>query len=289
MTERSRPQDAKRMGPLGPSNTYSFSTFSIGSSRRACLSASRWRVNSFSLASSFLRAGSHSSCATIFGTFMLLFPSRGGFWVIAVQTPCNSGLSTKLLHQQCGEPGCSWCAGRYQGHRCHANRAHRFAPLRVQSLLARIAFTHLSKCAPEPEPDRDRIHATSRCRRPTGRRGAGVQSLSTTRSTVPLIFREVLVDSDQPPALSSWSLKVEVGVRYREHLDAESDNLLPHFFDVVGPQLQIESPSRSRHHSGRPPGHSSRPYPPPARLPSRREMRCGRLRFESRPCLPTPF
>jgi hypothetical protein len=44
----------------GPSNTYSFSTLTHGSARRPELSASCARVRSFSLASNFFRAASHS-------------------------------------------------------------------------------------------------------------------------------------------------------------------------------------------------------------------------------------
>src|SRR5258708_2795172 len=55
----------------------------------------------------------------------------------------------------------------------------------------------------------------------------------------PLIFAEVLVDSDQPEDLSSWGLKVEVRVLHVKYPDAEGDDFLPHFFDVVGLQLQV--------------------------------------------------
>src|SRR5580692_11897677 len=53
--------------PPGESKTYFFSTFTQGSWRRSAASASRSRVSCFSLASSFLRAASHSSRDTIFG------------------------------------------------------------------------------------------------------------------------------------------------------------------------------------------------------------------------------
>src|SRR4051794_25642516 len=59
----------EQIGPLcfpsGPSKTYCFSTFTIGSLRRAALSASRWRVNSFSRVSKSFRAISHSASGTI--------------------------------------------------------------------------------------------------------------------------------------------------------------------------------------------------------------------------------
>src|SRR5262245_10741794 len=54
------------LGPPGPSKVYSSSTLTIGSLRRSALSASRWRVNSFSLRRSVLRAASHSARDTTF-------------------------------------------------------------------------------------------------------------------------------------------------------------------------------------------------------------------------------
>src|SRR6266851_7889107 len=53
--------------PPGESKTYFFSTLTQGSWRRSAARASRSRVSCFSLASSFLRAASHSSRDTIFG------------------------------------------------------------------------------------------------------------------------------------------------------------------------------------------------------------------------------
>jgi hypothetical protein len=35
-------------------------------------------------------------------------------------------------------------------------------------------------------------------------------------------------------------LKVEVRIRHFKYLDAEANDFLPHFFDVVGLQLQID-------------------------------------------------
>src|ERR1700758_5074920 len=63
-------RSARLSFPLGPSNRYFLSTFSQGISRRSRLSSSRKRVNSFSLAKSFLRAASHSAEGT---TFALAF------------------------------------------------------------------------------------------------------------------------------------------------------------------------------------------------------------------------
>src|SRR5688572_28684937 len=50
--------------PLAPSNVYSFSTASQGSSRRSALSWSRRRLNSFSFARCFFRAATHASWLT---------------------------------------------------------------------------------------------------------------------------------------------------------------------------------------------------------------------------------
>jgi hypothetical protein len=56
----------------------------------------------------------------------------------------------------------------------------------------------------------------------------------------PLIFGEVLVGSHQPKDLPAWSLEVEVRIRHVKYFDAEGDNVLPHFVDVVGLQLQVD-------------------------------------------------
>src|SRR5438132_4032286 len=56
--------------PLGPSNSYFFSTATHGIRRRPAANASRARVNSFSLTRSFCRATSHSFAETTFGLFM---------------------------------------------------------------------------------------------------------------------------------------------------------------------------------------------------------------------------
>jgi hypothetical protein len=57
--------------PFGPSNTYFFSTFSHGNSRRARLSSSRNRVNSFSFFSSSFRAATHSAGDATFACFII--------------------------------------------------------------------------------------------------------------------------------------------------------------------------------------------------------------------------
>src|SRR6185437_9166332 len=41
------------------------------------------------------------------------------------------------------------------------------------------------------------------------------------KSGIPLIFREVFAHADQTEHLASWSLEVQMRVRYVEHLDAE--------------------------------------------------------------------
>src|SRR5919202_2316149 len=84
----------------------------MGSRRRWALSASRWRVSSFSLARSSLRAASHSSRDTTGGRFMRLLPggrgalSHVGRWaggrLIAgpelVQTSSLPRRAVRLLH-----------------------------------------------------------------------------------------------------------------------------------------------------------------------------------------------
>src|ERR1700728_4007055 len=56
--------------PLGPSNSYFFSTAIHGIRRRSAASASRERVKAFSFARSFCRAASQSCCATTGGVFI---------------------------------------------------------------------------------------------------------------------------------------------------------------------------------------------------------------------------
>src|SRR4029453_11651411 len=56
--------------PLGPSNSYCFSTASHGIRRRSAASASRARVNSFSFTRSCWRAASHCCGDTTFGISM---------------------------------------------------------------------------------------------------------------------------------------------------------------------------------------------------------------------------
>src|SRR5450755_3630829 len=62
--------------PLGPSNSYFFSTASHGIRRRSAASASRERVRAFSFTRSCWRAASHSCGDTIGGVFIASCPFR---------------------------------------------------------------------------------------------------------------------------------------------------------------------------------------------------------------------
>src|SRR5215472_12463113 len=63
--------------PLGPSNSYFFSTAIHGIRRRSAASASRERVKAFSFTRSCWRAASHSCGDTIGGVFFGRFPFPG--------------------------------------------------------------------------------------------------------------------------------------------------------------------------------------------------------------------
>src|ERR1700746_167093 len=59
----------------------------------------------------------------------------------------------------------------------------------------------------------------------------------------PLIKGEVLVNSNQPEALTSWSLEIKGRVRYLQFPDETGfEDLSPHFLHVVGLDFQ---PNRS--------------------------------------------
>src|SRR5215469_3595739 len=62
--------------PLGPSNSYFFSTATHGIRRRSAANASRERVKAFSFTRSFCRAASHSCADTIGGVLFGRFPFR---------------------------------------------------------------------------------------------------------------------------------------------------------------------------------------------------------------------
>src|SRR5215469_8901835 len=70
----SRPSNmsSRLTGPVGPSNTYSFSTLTAGSSRRRSLTLASALAACSSAASSSLRSASHSSADTIRGTLIVL-------------------------------------------------------------------------------------------------------------------------------------------------------------------------------------------------------------------------
>src|ERR1700720_117217 len=68
--------------PLGPSNSYFFSTASHGIRRRSAASASRERVKAFSFTRSCWRATSHSCGDTI-----------GGVFIARCSFPCSISLS----------------------------------------------------------------------------------------------------------------------------------------------------------------------------------------------------
>src|SRR5262249_2951639 len=72
--------------PLGPSNSYFFSTAIHGIRRRSAASASRERVKAFSFKRSCCRAASHSCSDTIAGVFIATFPFG-----------CSLSLSLSLL------------------------------------------------------------------------------------------------------------------------------------------------------------------------------------------------
>jgi hypothetical protein len=63
--------------PRGPSNTYSFSTRTMGSRRRCAFSASCLRVCSFSCASRSFLAASHCSRETTSGNAIEYLPVLG--------------------------------------------------------------------------------------------------------------------------------------------------------------------------------------------------------------------
>src|ERR1700686_142454 len=83
--------------PPGASKVYSFSTRTHGSSRRSALSASFWRVNSFSFFKSSLRAVSHSACDTTLGcSICLLLMIRSPF-VFVLPTRSRDNLRAKSV------------------------------------------------------------------------------------------------------------------------------------------------------------------------------------------------
>src|ERR1700721_667538 len=67
--------------PLGPSNSYFFSTAVQGIRRRSAARASRERVKAFSFTRSCCRAVSHSCCDTIGGGFIARCPFARSLFV----------------------------------------------------------------------------------------------------------------------------------------------------------------------------------------------------------------
>src|SRR5262245_9108442 len=67
--------------PLGPSNSYFFSTAIHGIRRRSAARASRDLVKAFSFTSICWRAASHSCCDTIEGVFIAIPPFVGSLLV----------------------------------------------------------------------------------------------------------------------------------------------------------------------------------------------------------------
>src|SRR5207248_11170722 len=104
--------------PSGPSKTYSFSTFTIGSLRRAALSASRCRENSFSRFNKSFRATSHSAADTTSVGFSASFIFRS-FRLLGC-------FSKKFLEGQHSHASarCRTSGGSHQSHACHTRRTH---------------------------------------------------------------------------------------------------------------------------------------------------------------------
>src|SRR5258708_7241633 len=119
--------------PRGPSNTYCFSTFSHGSSRRCLLSSSRSRVNSFSLSKCCLRAASHSVCDTILG--FIFVPLRFGALVRGALVH-GSLIEGPLVH---GSLIRGPFVHEYSGRLEHETSAGRASPIRPSRLTRRQA------------------------------------------------------------------------------------------------------------------------------------------------------
>src|SRR5947199_1249145 len=113
--------------PLGPSNSYSFSTASHGIRRRSAASASRARVNSFSFTSSCWRAASHFCGDTILGR-LICFASISGFisfsFILASFDFVCSFFFIKLVHRERSCSATRRRADRDQHHVCHTHGTH---------------------------------------------------------------------------------------------------------------------------------------------------------------------
>src|SRR5256714_5292458 len=92
--------------PLGPSNSYFFSTASHGIRRRSAASASRARVNSFSFTSNFWRAASHSCDETILGRLIWLASvsrSISFTFILFSSALVHFFLSVNFVHHKSGQ------------------------------------------------------------------------------------------------------------------------------------------------------------------------------------------
>src|SRR5215469_2541657 len=127
--------------PLGPSNSYSFSTATHGIRRRSAASASRAWVNFFSFTSSCWCAASHSPDETILGEFIssLSFLTSLIF-ILAVLCLYLFVAPVKLAEYERGHSS----AGRHaSGDECKvretnwAHRAPRFVDLATDDLTLR--------------------------------------------------------------------------------------------------------------------------------------------------------
>src|SRR6516225_1717122 len=115
--------------PLGPSNSYFFSTATHGIRRRSAASASRERVKAFSFTRSCWRAGSHSCCGTIGGLFIAICPfgcSLSLSLLVAIALVSFFGLSAvgvdiwtaPFVRIRDAFPCVVLLAGKFYGYRC---------------------------------------------------------------------------------------------------------------------------------------------------------------------------
>src|SRR6266567_3942935 len=89
--------------PLGPSNSYFFSTAIHGIRRRSAASASRERVKAFSFTRSCWRAASHSCCDTIGGVFIARCPLPGSLslcLLVAILFLLSFLKQTEMIHSE---------------------------------------------------------------------------------------------------------------------------------------------------------------------------------------------
>src|ERR1700722_20014275 len=94
---RSSNKSSRLTLPLGPSNSYFFSTAIQGIRRRSAARASRERVRAFSFTRSCCRAVSHSCCDTIGGGFIARCPFACSLFVDIFISPYYLDLERFLL------------------------------------------------------------------------------------------------------------------------------------------------------------------------------------------------